>query len=76
MGDVSLQLGAASGRIDADHGATGEGRRTQPQGELGDVVQQHARVERSVDALLQQIGGARGAGLDILLVAPGLVFET
>ena len=37
------RLGAAPGRVDARNGGPGQGRRTQPQGRFGGVVEQHPR---------------------------------
>ena len=67
VGDVARQLGAAPGRVDADDGRAGERGAAQREPELGDVVEQHADVERRVGRRVrpEERGALRG-GLDDL----------
>ena len=47
VADVGGQFGAAAGRIDPDDRRAGEGGGTDPEEVLGDVLEQHADVERA-----------------------------
>ncbi len=65
-GDVASQLGAPPGGIDADDDRIVESGRTQQKGELGNVVEQHADVERSFASPRRQQCGPVRAGVDVL----------
>ena len=58
--DVAGQLGAPAGGVDPGDGGPREGRRAQPEGELGGVVEQDAEVR--LGARWQEVDEQRGAG--------------
>ena len=73
---VARQLRAAAGRVDADDRRAGERGRAQREPELGDVVEQHADVERRVDGLaVEEERGAHRDRVEHFPVRPRLVFE-
>lgn len=73
--DVAGQLGAAPGRVDARNGGPGQGRRAQPQGKFGGVVEQHPQVRFA--ARRQQIHQERrpcsSAGGDLMVTEDGVL---
>ena len=79
VGDVTSQLGTASRGIDTRHGRSGDGRRAEPHGELGRVVEQHPDVRsRACGAIghdRSPPGGADRHLLAPLAVGPGAIVE-
>ena len=75
VGDVAGQLRAPPGRVDADDDRARDRRRAEPDGELRDVVEQDAHVERARPAQLLEQGGALRTRGHVLGVAPRPVLE-
>ena len=72
---VARELRAAPRRVDPDDHAAGERRRSEPERELWDVLEQHADVERTFRARGEQERGALRARGHPLAVAPVVIPE-